>query len=70
MKNSRSSSLLTVKCELLFQMTKQSYLYLFTLTIDFIVCNFDCKRMSLASEKLAQTITAIQGSFLKLVKTI
>ena len=49
MKNSRSNSLLTLKCELFFQMTKQSYRSLFTLTmtIGFIVCDFDCKPMSL-----------------------
>ena len=46
---SRSNSLLTLKCELLVQMTKQSYASLFTLTIGFIpisikrlLCNFDC----------------------------
>ena len=47
MENSLSNSLLTLKCELLFQMTKQLYPSLFTLTIGFIVCNFDCKPMSL-----------------------
>ena len=36
-----------MKCELLFQMTEQSYPSLFTLTIGFIVFNFDCKPMSL-----------------------
>ena len=62
MENSRSNSLLTLKCEQLFQMTKQ----LFTLTIGFIPIsikrlfrNFDCKPVS--SEKLAQAISAIQG---------
>ena len=33
MKISQSDSFLTLKCELLFQMTAQSYLSLFTLTI-------------------------------------
>ena len=47
-KSSRSNSLLlTLKCELLFQMTEQLYPSLFTLTIGFLVCNFDCKLMSL-----------------------
>ena len=41
MKNSRSDSLLILKCDPLFQMTKQSYHSLFTMRIDFIVCNFD-----------------------------
>ena len=45
--NAPSYSLLTFKCELLLQMTKQSYPSLFTLTIGFIVCNSDCKPMSL-----------------------
>ena len=35
-KNSRSKSLFILKCELLFQMTEQSYTSLFTLTIGFI----------------------------------
>ena len=54
MKNSRSNSLLTLKCELLFQMAEQSHPSLFTLTIGFIpisikriVCNLDYKPMSL-----------------------
>ena len=46
MKNFRSNNLLTLKCELLFQMTKHSYPSLFTLTTGF-VCNSDCKLMSL-----------------------
>ena len=53
-KNSRSNSLSTFKCELLFQMTKQSYSSLFTLTIGFIpmsikrlLCDFDYKPVSL-----------------------
>ena len=48
MKNFQSDSLLTFKCELLFQMTEQSYPSLFTMTIRFIqiaiktlLCNFD-----------------------------
>ena len=52
--NSRSDNLLTFKCELLFQMTEQSYSSLFTLTIGFIpmsikrlLCDFDYKPMSL-----------------------
>ena len=47
MKNSRSNSLLTSKCKLLFQMAKQSYPSLFTLTVGFVVCNLDCKPMFL-----------------------
>ena len=55
-------------------MTEQSYPCLFTLTIGFIsierlLCNFDYKPMSLV-KKLAQAITAFQGPFLKLFKTI
>ena len=53
MKNSQFNSLLTLKCELLFQMTEQSYPSLFTLTIGFIpisikrlLSNFDYKPMS------------------------
>ena len=46
MKNSASNSLLTLKCELLLQMIKQLYFFLFTLAIGFIVCNCDCKPMS------------------------
>ena len=52
--NFRSNSLLTFECELLFQMTEQSYSSLFTLTIGFIqmsikrlLCDFDHKPMSL-----------------------
>ena len=54
--NSRSNSLLTFKCELLFQMTVQLYLSLFTFTIGFIPMSikrlvFDYKPVS--SKKLA-----------------
>ena len=52
--NSRLNSLLTFKCELLFQMTEQSYPSLFTLTIGFIpmsikrlLGHFDYKPLSL-----------------------
>ena len=68
MKNSQSNSVLTLKRELLFQMTKQSYPFLFTLTIGFIpisvkrlLCNFDYKSI----EKLAQVISAVQEPFPK-----
>ena len=50
---SRSNSSLTFKCEMLFQMTEQSYFSLFTLTNGFIpmsikrlLCDFEYKRMS------------------------
>ena len=46
-KISRFNSLLTLKCQLLFQMTEQSYPSLFTLTIGLIVCNLVCKPVSL-----------------------
>ena len=72
--NSRSDSLLTFKCEVLFQMNEQSYSSLFTLTNSFIpmsikrlLCDFEYKPMS--SEKLAQVISSVQGLFLKLFKT-
>ena len=73
MKNSRLNGLMILKCELLFQITEQSYLSLFTLTDGFILisikrllCNIDYEPMSL-TEKLAQAI-AFQGLFLKLFK--
>ena len=54
MKYSQSNSLLTLKCELLFQMAEQSYPSLFTLTIGFIpisterlFCDFDYKPVPL-----------------------
>ena len=54
MKNSRLNGLMTLKCELFFQITEQSYLSLFTLTIGFILisvkrllCNIDYEPMSL-----------------------
>ena len=72
MKISQSNRLLILKCELLFQMTEQSYPSLYTLTIGFIpisvkrlLCNLDC----VSSENLAQAISAVQGQFLKLLKT-
>ena len=50
--NSQSISLLTLKCDLSVQMTKQSYSSLFKLTVGFIPisiknCDFDCKSISL-----------------------
>ena len=72
--NSQSNSLLTFKCQLLFQMTAQSYPSMFTLIIGFmpmsikrLLCDFDYK--SVSSKKLAQVISAVQGPFLKLFKT-
>ena len=57
-------------------MTEQSYLSFFTLTIGFIpisikilFCNLDHKPMSLV-KKLPQAISAVQGPFHKLFKTI
>ena len=54
------NSLLTLKCELLFQMTEQSCLSLFTLTISFIPVSIKrllCDSDYVSSEKLAQAIT-------------
>ena len=67
--NSRSNSLLTFKCELLFQVTEQSYSSLFTLTIVLFQCqleDFFVILITVSSEKLAQVISAVQGLFLKL----
>ena len=72
--NSRSNSLFTFKCELLFQMTEQSYSFLFTLIIGFIpmsikrlTCYFIIN-LCLYSEKLAQVISAVQGLFSNYLK--
>ena len=63
MKNSLSNSLLTLKCELLFQMTEQSYLSLFTMRIGFIPIsikrhfrNFDFKPMSIVKNRHKQLV--------------
>ena len=61
LKDPQSNSLLTLKYNLYFQMTEQSYPSLFTVTIGFTVCNSDCKPVS--GEKLTQAISAIQGPF-------
>ena len=54
MKNYRPNGLLTLKCELLFQMTGELYLFLFTPTVGSIqfsierhLCNLDYKPMPL-----------------------
>ena len=67
--NSRSNSLLTLKCELLFQTTEQSYSSLFTLTIGFIPMSIKRLLGDVSREKLAHEISAVQGLFLELFET-